>query len=451
MQDEVPIKDAAQECAHSGTRRERAIIHLWEIMFGIAGIFLPLLYLVRVWRGKEDATRRGERFARHLRPRPQGALIWIHAVSIGEFMAALPLIMALRAQERKASPQILVTTNTTSSAAIAAMRLPKDVIHQYWPWPTPSINRRFVDHWRPDLAVVVESEIWPVTLLALARRAIPFNIVNGGMSVRSYQRWRALGPFARPVFRRIARCAAKSDADASRFVGLGTCIVTVFANLKYDSPDALPDRQELASLRAALKARRCWLAASTHDGEEALAAQLHTRLRARYPDLVTLIVPRHEARGSTLAARLERQGLKVARRAAGDALTEDIDIYLADTNGEMSLFYALAPIVLVGGSICARGGHNPLEPARSDCALLCGPRFGGLADIYHAFVEASAIACCAGFAQLNQCLELYLGDEMARRSAAHRARKVAHQGCGSSAILARDMIARVCRHVPDRL
>jgi 3-deoxy-D-manno-octulosonic-acid transferase len=342
-----------------------------------------LLHL-RERRGKEDGARRGERLGLASRPRPAGPLVWLHAASVGETNAVLPLIDRLAA----AGCAPLLTTWTVTSAQFAADRLSPPAIHQYAPLDLPRFVGRFLDHWRPDLAILVESELWPGTIHAASARGVPVVLVNGRMSERSYRRWHRVGWLVRVVLKPLDLCLAQAEPDAERFRALGAQNVTVAGNLKLDAAPPEAAAGELAALRAAVGARPVWLAASTHAGEEAAVLDALPALGAAVPGLLTIVAPRHPGRGAEIAALAAGRGLAVARRAAGEALGKATDIYVADTIGEMGLWYRLAPVTFLGGSLVPRGGQNPIEPVKLGAALVHGPHIGNFAGIYAALAEA---------------------------------------------------------------
>jgi 3-deoxy-D-manno-octulosonic-acid transferase len=354
-------------------------------LFGrIANPALAVVWARRARRGKEDPERRGERFGHASQARPEGRLVWLHAASVGEMNAAEPLLAALLREGAK----VLLTTGTVTSARIAESRVRAGVIHQFVPYDTPGNIGRFLDHWHPDLAITLESEIWPTTITSLSDRRIPLVIASATMSERSEKSWSRVPMLARRIFSRIALCLAQTETDASRLAAFGARRVVVAGNLKFDSRSLPADPEALAELRRAIGARPVWLAASTHEGEEAIVGRVHTRLKARFPGLLTLLVPRHPERGAEIAALLRGHGLAVTRRAEAETMDAHTDIYLADTIGEMGLFYRLAPVAFIGKSLVSEGGQNPLEAARLDSAILTGPHVSNLEDIYAPLIAA---------------------------------------------------------------
>lgn len=366
-----------------------------------AGAAQPLtgqLLHYRQRRGKEDATRLAERQGVAIRPRPSGPLAWVHAASVGETNAVLALIEQLI----KARPDlnVVLTTTTVTSAAIAGQRLPPRAFHQFVPLDTPRYAARFLDYWRPDLAVFTESEIWPCLILATADRAIPLALVNARMSPRSHKRWKGMLSLSEPLFSRFHIILAQNEKLTRWFRDVGGRAVVPVGNLKADAPPPPVDALKLDALRAMLAGRRCLLAASTHEGEDVIIANAHRALAQIIPGFCTLIAPRHPARGAGIAAELEALGLSVARRSQAQPLTPATDIYIADTIGELGTLYACCPVAFIGGSLVDRGGQNPLESAALGSAILVGPSRHNFADEYGALFKASGAIAVADAASL---------------------------------------------------
>ena len=377
----------------------------------------------RLAAGKEHAERFGERQGLTSRPRPRGPLAWIHAASVGEAQSALALIEKML--RSRIDLHILITTGTVTSASLLAKRLPPRSFHQFAPVDRLVWVRRFLDHWDPDMAIWIESEFWPNLIWETAERRIPAVLVNGRISRKSAANWRYLPGFIRDIVGRFQLCLAQSEDEAARFRRLGAHPVHCVGNLKF-SAAALPvDEAEQARLAAMLSSRPFWLAASTHPGEEATIADAHVRLRARFGDLLTIIVPRHPARGPAIARDLAARNLIVSRRAESGHIDAGVEIHIADTLGELGLFYRLAGIVFVGGSLRAHGGHNPLEPAQLGCALLHGPDMANFAAIARQLAQTGAATQIRDAQTLAQAVARFLDDPSARHDAATAAALIA--------------------------
>jgi 3-deoxy-D-manno-octulosonic-acid transferase len=412
------------------------LLTLYRGLTDVSAPALRLLLARRRAQGKEDSARLGERMGLPGLPRPDGALVWLHGASVGEAVSLLPVIERLRAE--RPSLSVLCTTGTVTSAALLAERLPPGVVHQFVPMDRLAWVRRFLDHWRPDLALIAESELWPNLLAETARRGTPTALLNGRMSPDSYRGWRRYG---RGLIRRLMGdfrlVLAQSEADAERLRALGARSVVSPGNLKFAAPPPPADAEALAALRAAVGERPCWLALSTHEGEEALAARVHQAIAPRLPGLLTLVMPRHAARGDAVARVMTAEGVAVVRRSSGAPPGPDAAVYLVDTMGEVGLFARLAPVVLMGKSLVGEGGgQNPLEPARLGAAVLFGPRMGNFRDISARMLAVDAARGVADAAALADAVTDLLLDEGERRALGARARAFAD---GESGVLDRVM------------
>ncbi len=377
---------------------------------------------VRRRRGKEDAARFPERLGRASIARPAGPLVWLHAASLGEAASLLALIDRL--ERERPGLSLLVTTGTVTSARFLAPRLtPGRVMHQFVPVDRQSYVAAFLDTWRPDLAVWVESELWPNLVSTVQRRGVPSVLLNARMSQRSYERWRRWPGLVGPLLAGFSLCLAQDADQAARLTRLGARAADSVGDLKSAASPLPVDNGELERLTQRIGDRPLWLAASTHAGEEAAAAAVHQRLRARYGRLLTIIVPRHPARGTEIAAMLAGSGLAIARRSRGEPPGPAVDIYLADTLGELGLFYRLAQIVFVGGSLAAHGGHNPIEPALLDCAILHGPDTSNCAAVARALDDGGGAVLVRGVDDLAETIDHLLAEpaERLRRISAARA------------------------------
>ncbi|MGZ5822319.1 MAG: glycosyltransferase N-terminal domain-containing protein [Hyphomicrobium sp.] len=345
----------------------------------------PLILKLRERGGKEDPRRRGERFGRPGAARPEGVLAWIHAASVGETNCVLPVIDALSAARPDLS--FLLTTGTVTSAGLAQRRLGARCLHQYVPLDAPEYADRFLDHWRPDLAVFTESEIWPSLILATSARHIPLALVNARLSHRSRRRWQRNSGMAQPLFNRFDVVLAQNDRLAVGFSMLGARNVIPVGNLKIDAPPPPVDLGELERLKDALRSRPVFLAASTHEGEEEIVADAHRQLARNFEGLCTIIAPRHPERGTAIAERLKSLGFSVAQRSLGAVPGELTEIYIADTIGELGTLYALSPLAFIGGSLVERGGQNPIEAVRHGVAVITGPHWQNFTDAYRALLR----------------------------------------------------------------
>lgn len=369
----------------------------------------PLCGGLLSWRerkGKEETARMAERTGIASRPRPHGPLVWIHAASVGEAQSAMILLDKL--------PQdmnILITSGTVNSARFLDKRLPARAIHHYIPLDVPHWVARFLDHWRPDLALWMESELWPNMLGAMRARKIPAILVNARLSDASYQRWRTLPASARQILSGFALVLAQTDDAALKYRTLGASPVHNTDNLKYSAAPLPVNEGDLAALQNAVAGRLVWVYASTHEGEEALAARVHDALKQRLPGLLTVIVPRHPERRGQIAHILPADGtlFRGEDKKLPDTHTQ---IYVADTLGELGLFYTAAPVALIGRSFSddGGGGHNPIEAAQFDCAVLTGPHYQHQRALFDKMRVQDAAIIVGDEAQLSQTLYGLLSD-----------------------------------------
>ena len=372
--------------AGSGSR-----LPLLGLYRGLTTAGLPLIQLLlrrRVARGKEDPARLDERRGVASLQRPDGPLLWVHAASLGEAQSVLVLID--RITRERPTLNILMTTGTVTSANLMGERLPKRALHQFVPVDRPAWVRRFLDYWRPDMAVWVESELWPNLLLETAARGTPMVLLNARISANSHNGWQRARGLAQRLLSSFSLVLAQDETIAQRLRDLGAVNVTVSGNLKTAAAPLPATATELLALQDAIGSRPVWLAASTHDGEEAIAGQAHGAIAKNRPGLLTIIAPRHPQRAVEIVTGLKRQGLAVARRSLSEQITAEVDIYLADGTGELGLFYRIAPIAFIGGSLIPHGGQNMLEPAMLKCAILHGPHVTNFQTIADDLARAGA-------------------------------------------------------------
>jgi 3-deoxy-D-manno-octulosonic-acid transferase len=380
---------------------------LTGILAGVAPAWLAL----RAFAGKEEWPRRGERYGLDQTSRPAGQLIWCHAASVGESLTLLPLISALlKDQNRK----ILVTTGTVTSAKLMAERLLDGAFHRYVPLDFGPWVRRFLDHWQPDVILWTESELWPNILAEIAARKIPAALINGRLSDKAFNGWQRRPGLARHLLDAFPLVLAQSPEDARRFMALGAADVRATGNLKL-AADPLPvDSAALAAFTAMIAGRKVWLAASIHPGEDQIAAEVHRALKSAHPGLLTVVVPRHPPKAAEMATHFANAGLRTALRSRAAPVTADVDIYIADTMGELGLFYRACPLVFVGKSLAVGGGQNPAEPALMGCAVVLGADMSNFRDMTTALLAAGAAVQVGTTGALTEAIDTLLKDIAAR-------------------------------------
>lgn len=366
---------------------------------------VPMILRRRAGRGKEDQARFNERLGLDLPPRPDGSLVWVHGASVGECIAALPLIEALLQEEHR---NVLVTSGTVSSAKIMQERLPPRALHQFVPIDTPSATARFLDHWRSDAGLFVDSDIWPNLVFGAKARGIKLALVNARMSERSLAGWSWAPKTAAVLLSAFDICLAQDEEIAERFRRLGAQNVRAIGSLKADAPPLPADPHQLAALCGVIAGRPILLAAQTHPGEDETILPAHDVLRQTIPDLLTIIVPRHVERGPEIAMLCGAR--PVRRRSLGEMPTSDVAVYVADTMSELGLFYRLASFAFVGGSLVRHGGQNPLEPARLGCAVLTGPYTFNFATAYDAILHAQGLGIVRSSAAIAEIARRLIRD-----------------------------------------
>lgn len=395
-------------------------LRTYRALLRVAGPFTPMLLRRRARDGKEDLERAGERRGVGAFARPTGPLVWVHGASVGEVLAAAGLIEGLRALKLR----VLLTSGTVTSAEIVAKRFPSDIIHQYLPFDSPRYVMRFLDHWQPSLALFVESDLWPNLIMAGKTRRLPMVLVNGRMSPRSFPRWRRLPETIGALLSSFEMCLAQSQADAERFAALGGRNVIVTGNLKLDVPAPPAGEGKLLALTVATRGRPLIIAASTHPGEEEIVLEAHQALLNFFPTLLTVIVPRHAARGESIAAAMSASGARVALRSRDEFPVEATEIYVADTMGEMGLFFRLSPVVLMGGSFVEHGGQNPIEAIKLGAAVVHGPHTFNFSDVYEALDRSGGARMAGDMDTLVRQLGQWLSNPPVRHAAVANAVRV---------------------------
>lgn len=404
------------------------LLTLYRGLTTLAGPFVPLLLAQREKAGKEDPSRRGERLGTSPLDRPPGRLVWAHGASIGEAQSIMTLIQRLTANDPDL--HILLTTGTVTSAQVLANRMPTRTVHQFVPLDRPSYVHRFLDSWRPDMALWVESDLWPNMLSEVRRRRIPAALVNARLSDRSFRRWRRFPNTARRLLSTFRLILPWDEEQATRFHTLGAGWLGPAGNVKFSADPPNADPQDLIALSSAIASRPAWLAASTHDGEEEAVIAVHKALAVDHPDLLTIIAPRHPERAPGIGAQLDRSGLSWAQRSTGSLPDLASQVYLADTVGEMGLLLRAVRIAFIGGSLVPIGGHNPIEAALLDAAILYGPHMANFRDIAGQLEHAGGAQPVADSEQLTLALRRFLTDPDAARGASRAARTVVDRNRG---------------------
>ncbi len=397
---------------------------------------IPLILLRLLWRARKApaySQRIGERFGLGL-PAQNSACIWIHAVSVGETLAALPLIKKL--QTEYPQRRLLVTTMTPTGSAQVRRSFGDSVTHVYAPYDLPFAVRRFLDAMRPDLLLIIETELWPNILHYSAQRDIPAVLINARLSQNSADGYARLGALARRMLGNLSFVCAQNASDAQRFIDVGMAEnrVAVTGSIKFDVQFDQALRTQAQQVReqwSAGEPRRIWIAASTHNGEDAIVLAAHQQLLQQFPDLLLVLVPRHPERFDAVYELCKASGVAAQRRSQTQTLDGPTRILLADTMGELSLLFGACDIAFVGGSLVATGGHNMIEPAAWGLPVISGPHVFNFTDVARALAEQGGLTIVKDQRQLAMQLTLLLNDEEKCRQAGANNRDVVEQNRGA--------------------
>lgn len=368
------------------------------MFIGIYNTLVRTLYPIVIRRyiekrkkmGKEDVKRFNERVGRPTKPRPAGRLIWLHGASVGESISMLPLINRLL--EIYPDAHVMVTTGTTTSAEVMAKRLPERAFHQYLPIDNPVFAARFIRHWQPTIALWFESEFWPGMLSTIKRRNIPLILINGRISNKSFKRWQQFDFVIKEILDCFTACLGQSEEDAYRLRALGAKDAMCLGNLKYAGLPIPVDEEKKKEIQDEIGERPVWLVSSTHSDEESKIGRYLKELSAKHEGLLTIIAPRHPTRGVEIRDILQdKYQLKTALRSANEKIQPETEVYIADTIGEMGIWYELCPIVFIGGSLIPHGGQNFMEPSRCRDAVIVGPHMHNFTDAMNRAKRADGI------------------------------------------------------------
>ena len=368
--------------------------------------FILILIAYRLHQKKENKQRLNERLGFPKKQRPDGKLVWLHGASVGECLSMLPLVNKILDEDKNI--HVMVTSGTVTSANLMQKRLPERAFHQFIPLDTPFASRRFVKHWKPDLVLWFESDFWPNMLSVISKKKIPLVLLNGRISDKSFNRWQKFPHIIKSIQSLFTLSFGQTKEDARRLKVLGAQNVISTGNLKFAAVNPPFDEAELSRMLNQISTRPCWCMASTHEDEELQGAEIHLNLKKKYPTLLSVFVPRHPNRAELLEQQFIKNGLTVARRSRGETITENTDIYLADTIGEMGLLYQLAPVVFVGGSLIKFGGQNMLEPMRLNRAVVIGPHAFNFREIVKTAKEENALIEVADKKELEQYIDSFL-------------------------------------------
>jgi 3-deoxy-D-manno-octulosonic-acid transferase len=352
----------------------------YRLFINLIIVLSPLILLFRIIKKKEDKIRFKEKFCFFSKKRRKGKLIWIHVASVGELLSIIPLIERL--ERKKNVDSILVTSTTVSSSRIFNQYKFKKTVHQFFPIDSDLLTKRFLSYWKPSLAIFVESEIWPNMLANLRKRNISHILLNARITKKTFKRWRYLSKFSQAIFKGFSATYPQNIETSNFLKKLGATKIKKIGNLKFSETEIPKKNQLNKNIINFFKNKKIWCASSTHDGEEILCANVHTKLKKKYKNLVTIIIPRHVHRTKTLVKSIKDLDLRVRCHSDKENITEDTEVYVVDTYGETKLFFNISETVFLGGSLVKHGGQNPLEPARLGCRIIHGPSVNNFHEIY---------------------------------------------------------------------
>lgn len=352
---------------------------IYRILINFIFFVSPIIIIFRLIKKKEDFYRFKEKFCRFTKNRKSGKIIWIHGASVGEFQSIVPLI---EKYEKKADiAQILITSNTLSSSKVISKYRFKKVIHQFFPIDTNYHTKKFLKYWKPSLSMFIDSEIWPNMLFNLNKKKIPIILINARLTHRSFKRWSRFKKFSMQVFRNFNLCICSNLKTKKYLKKLGVKNIKYFGNLKFSQSES--DQIEINdNIKKFIKKRKVWCASSTHNTEESFIGLIHKKLKTKYNNLLTIIIPRHINRIYEIENHLKRLGLKTHLHEPNKKISDDTDIYLVNAYGQTKSFFSISKNVFLGGSLINHGGQNPLEAARYGCNILHGPNVSNFDEIY---------------------------------------------------------------------
>ena len=352
----------------------------YQFFLTLALLISPIVIFLRILRKKEDVSRFVEKFSSPTCKRKRGKLLWFHGASVGEILSVIPLIQHY--EKYKSIDQILVTSSTLSSSKVLKKYKLKKTIHQFYPIDHFYFTKKFINYWKPNFAIFVESEIWPCMFNDLEQRKVPLILLNARLTKKTFKRWMLIKKFSKSIFEKI-KISYPQNLETKFFLKkIKTNKIKILGNLKFiknknNKYDKIND-----NLKKELSKKMLWVASSTHQGEEIFCSKVHMRLKKRFKNLITIIIPRHVHRVKNLIPEIKDFHLKVATHSSKPRNLKNIDIYIVDTFGETEKFYKLASSVFLGGSVIKRGGQNPLEAARFGAKILHGPNINNFEDIY---------------------------------------------------------------------
>ena len=356
------------------------MLFTYRVITNLIILFTPIIFLIRLLKKKEDPKRFKEKFCFFSKRRGKGKLIWFHGASVGEILSVVPLIQEL--EKDKSVNKILITSNTLSSLKVINTLRLKKTIHQFFPIDNLFFVKKFLKYWSPSVAIFIDSEIWPNMLTSIKQESIPLILLNARINKRSFKKWARLGSSAKKLFNKFDLCLVSSNETKIHLKLLGAKNIKYIGNLKFTESEPSETVLNRYSKKFFLS-KKIWCASSTHKVEEKISARVHLRLKKKYKNILTIIIPRHINRIPEIINELEELGLKIHLHSSRNKIKNNTDIYLVDAYGKTKMFFSICNIVFLGGSLIGHGGQNPLEAARYNCQILHGPNVWNFSEIYN--------------------------------------------------------------------
>ncbi len=356
------------------------MLNLYRLIINLVLFISPLIIIYRLIKKKEDPYRFKEKYCFFNIKKGNGKLIWFHGSSVGEILSIVPLVEKL--EKYKSINKILITSSTLSSSKVLAKFKLKKTVHQFFPIDTNFFTKKFLNYWKPTLAIFIESEIWPNMLINIKKKSIPLILLNARLTKKSYEKWKMISFFSKPLFNSFNQIFPQNLETKKYLSFLGVKKMKLLGNLKFSESKIQKNISLNKNIKKNFDSRKLWCAVSTHEGEEKMCAEVHKKLRKKYKNLLTIIIPRHIHRVEELYQQICNMGLKVQIHSKKNKIRKEIDIYLVDTYGETKSFLELSSTVFLGGSIINHGGQNPLEAARFGCEIFHGPNVQNFTEVY---------------------------------------------------------------------
>jgi len=354
---------------------------IYRILINLIILLSPIIILVRIIKNKEHKYRFKEKFCFFSKKRGNGKIVWFHGSSVGEIMSIIPLIEKM--EKNKSINKILITSSTLSSSKVLSKFKLKKTVHQFFPIDSNFLTKKFLKYWKPSVAIFIESEIWPNMLLNIKKKTIPLILLNARITKKSFLNWKTIPSMAKVLFNKFDICLPQNYETKKYLKLLGAKKIKFIGNLKYSESKIEKNNIFRSNLRKIFKSKKLWCAASTHYNEEEISAIAHQKLKKKYNNLLTIIIPRHIQRVKKIKNKIEEMGLKVQTHSQSKKINKNTEIYLVDSYGETKSFYKICKTVFLGGSIIKRGGQNPLEPVRFGCKVLHGPNVQNFTEVYN--------------------------------------------------------------------